>query len=201
MLKVGITGGIGTGKSFACNLFKLLRIPVYDADEKAKWLCENNPVLIQNIKKLLGDEAYTQQGKYNRAFVSKSIFANPDLKEKLEKLIHPAVLQDSELWFDKLKKGNKYPYAIKEAALLFESGSAHFLDKIIVVDAPVEIRMHRVQLRDNTSIENITARMKNQWPNEEKVKKADFIIFNDGIQAVIPQVVAIHKKLLALSQN
>jgi dephospho-CoA kinase len=201
MLRVGITGGIGTGKSFVCQLFKVVNIPVYDADAKAKWLCENNPVLIQKIKKLLGDGAYTQHGKYNKAFVAKTIFSNNLVKEKLEELIHPVVLQDGEQWFEKLAEANTYPYAIKEAALLFESGSYKYLDKIIVVDAPLEIRILRVQSRDKISREEIVARMQNQWQNEEKVKRADYLIHNDGVQAVIPQVLSIHKKLLVVNRD
>lgn len=201
MLKVGITGGIGTGKSTVCQLFKILNIPIYDADTRAKWLCENNAELVEKIKKLIGVGAYTQDGKYNKAFVAKSIFSNPVLKEKLEKLIHPKVLQDGEEWFETLKIKKKYPYAIKEAALLFETGSAKYLDKIIVVDAPIRIRIQRMLIRGDSTLDEINSRIKNQWPNEEKARLADFVIKNDGLHALIPQVLKIHEKLKVLNQK
>ena len=201
MLKVGITGGMGTGKTFVSQLFKLLNIPIYDSDSRAKWLCDHDQVVVSSIKNLLGADAYTREGNYNKPFVAKLIFNNPALKIKLEQIIHPAVQADSEKWFSDLISTRLYPYAIKEAALLFESGSSKYLDKIIVVDAPLSKRIQRIQIRDNKSKEEIATRINNQWPNEEKVKLADFIIMNDEIHPVIPQVLAIHKKLVALNQE
>lgn len=201
MLKVGITVGMGTGKTFVSQLFRLLNIPIYDSDSRAKWLCEHDDMLVASIKNLLGTDAYTKAGNYNKPFVAKQIFNNPDLKIKLEQIIHPAVQADCEKWFSDLASTRLYPYALKEAALLFESGSSKYLDKIVVVDAPLSVRIQRIQNRDHTSTAEIVSRINNQWANEDKVKLADFIINNDEIHPVIPQVLVIHKKLVALNQE
>lgn len=195
MLKVGITGGIGTGKSFVADIFSILGIPVYEADRRAKELTEENPRLKKQIVDLLGAQAYTPEGKYNRMYISQLIFKDAELKRALEALIHPEVLNDGKDWF-KRQEEQGYPYCLKEAALLYESGSDRELDKIIVVDAPLELRIRRLIKRDRLSEEEIMSRVGQQWAQEIKKEKADFIIINDGMHPVIPQVLGIHHQLV-----
>lgn len=195
MLKVGITGGIGTGKSFVAKLFGILGVPVYEADRRAKDLTEENPRLKKQIVDLLGTPAYTPEGKYNRIYVSQLIFKDAELKRDLEALIHPEVLADGKAWFKQQEKLG-HPYCLKEAALLYESGSDRELDKIIVVDAPLEVRIRRLIKRDGHSEEEIMSRVRQQWDQEIKKERADFIIINDGLHPVIPQVLGIHHQMV-----
>ena len=195
MLKVGITGGIGTGKSFVADIFSILGIPVYAADRRAKEITEENPRLKKQIVDLLGTQAYTPEGKYNRIYISQLIFKDAELKRALEALIHPEVLTDGKAWF-KRQEELGYPYCLKEAALLYESGSDLELDIIIVVDAPIELRIRRLIKRDRLSEEEIMRRVGQQWAQEIKKEKADFIIINDGMHPVIPQVLGIHHQLV-----
>ena len=195
MLKAGITGGIGTGKSYVCAIFKALGVPVYDADLRAKQLVDESKSIKQKITEVFGTGAFSSDGEYERKFISRKIFENPDLKIALENIIHPAVREDSLRWFADLEK-KQHPYALKEAALLFESGSHTELDKIIVVDAPLELRIRRILKRDGLSEQETLARIGNQWPQETKLRQADFIIQNDGTSPLIPKVWAIHHQLL-----
>jgi len=195
MLRVGITGGIGTGKSLVCTIFKLLGIPIYDADLRAKQLVDESSSIKARIINVFGTAAFSESGQYNRKFISSRIFEHPELKTELENIIHPAVIQDSEDWFTS-QESNKIPYALKEAALLFESGSYRELNKIIVVDAPLDLRIKRILLRDGLPEKEIRLRIDSQWPQEVKIAKADFVIYNDGKSALIPRVWAIHHRLL-----
>ena len=195
MIRVGITGGIGTGKTFICTIFRFLGIPVYDADLRAKQLVEESAQVKQEIINLVGSDAFTDQGQYNRKLISSKIFQQPVLKQALEQIIHPAVRKDSLRWF-KHYENLHLAYGLKEAALLFESGSDVDLDQVIVVDAPLELRIQRLMQRDGWSEDEIKSRMTNQWPQEEKLRRADFIILNDGKSPVIPKVWAIHHQLL-----
>ncbi len=202
MLKIGITGGIGTGKSFVCEIFKLMNIPIYDADSQAKRLVTENIEIKAEIVKLLGAEAYDKFGVYNRIYVANTIFENESLKNELNKIIHPAVQEDANGWFAKILKSQPHlPYAIKEAAILFESNSHPGLDKIIVVDAPLSLRIQRIQKRDQINKGQILARMKNQWPNEKKIAMADFVIYNDGQAGLIKQIEKVHHELIKLTSS
>ena len=193
MIRVGVTGNIGSGKSTVCKLFSVLGIPVYHADERAKWLLENNNAIVNAVKILLGNEAYNTNGKLNRPWIASKVFANPGLLQQYNDIIHPAVLRDSENWMNAQRN---VPYTIKEAALFIESGSYKQLDFIICVTAPESIRLQRIVKRDQASVDSIKARMASQMPEEEKVKKAHAVIVNDGKQEIIPQVWAIHHQLL-----
>ena len=197
MLHVGITGGIGSGKTTVCKIFEILGIPVYYADERAKWLMEHQKPLAEGILALLGQEAYTGEGKLNRAWISGKVFGNPELLNQLNALVHPAVAQDGLDWQN---RQTGCPYTLREAALLFESGSYLFLDKTIVVTAPLELRIRRVMDRDSVSMPAVQERIDRQMPEEEKVKKADYIIYNDGEKLLIPQVMAIHYALAQEAQ-
>jgi dephospho-CoA kinase len=195
-LRIGITGGIGSGKSTVCSLFETLDVPVYNADVRAKILMSSHPGLVDRIKSLLGEEAYLPDGTINRPYISGLVFRNKDKLAALNAIVHPAVFEDFERW----QSGqSKVPYTLKESALLFESGSHKGLHKIIIVTAPLELRIQRVMARDNTSREAVLARMENQWLESDKIKAADFIIRNDGIQPLIPQVLQLHRELLAIA--
>jgi len=195
MLKVGITGGIGVGKSLVCKIFATLGVPIYDADSRAKWLMKNDAMLVQAIKNRFGNEAYLVTNELNRAFLSKLILENSETAHLLEGLVHPAVGRDYENWLQVQKSTT--PYVLKEAALLYEAGSYKELDKIIVVTADVPTRIARVLQRDGHRTEaDIKAIIAKQLPDAEKIKKADFVIVNDGTQFLIKQVLAIHEVCL-----
>lgn len=198
MLHVGITGGIGSGKTTVCKIFETLGIPVYYADTRAKWLMAHNPELIEGIKSLLGKEAFSPEGKLNRGWIAAKVLANPEMLTKLNGIVHPAVAADGLKW-QTAQSG--VPYTLKEAALLFESGNARFLDKIIVVTAPLEVRISRVMARDMASRETVLGWISKQMPEDEKVARADYVIQNDGNHTLIPQVMEIHRVLTTISTS
>lgn len=193
MLKVGITGGIGSGKTTVCKIFEQLDIPIYYADDRAKVLMVEDTQLVKEIKALLGTEAYTEDGQLNRAYVADIVFQNPDKLSQLNALVHPAVAKDGEDW---QKKQQNTPYTLKEAALLYEAGSYRALDKMICVVAPQELRIERVMKRDQVDRAAVQARMDKQWPQAKKARLSDFLIYNDGNQSLILQVMRIHHRLL-----
>ncbi len=197
MWKVGITGGIGSGKSTVCKVFEWLGIPVYYADERAKWLMSHDPELRRNVIALLGEEAYSADGNLNRAYIASKIFHNEDALRALNGLVHPAVHRDGETWH----LTQDAPYTLREAALLYESGGYRLMDKMIVVTAPVELRIQRVMKRDGVEKDAVQARIAKQWPEEEKAALADFVICNDGRQLVLPQILQIHKSIVALGNK
>ncbi len=195
-LKIGITGGIGSGKTTVCKIFETLDIPIYYADDRAKMLMTTDKNLVEDIKKLFGEEAYLPDGSLNRKLISEKAFSNPLILNELNALVHPVVLSDGEAWH---KAQTQAPYTLKEAAILFESGSYKYVDKIITVFAPQNVRLERVILRGGGTLSraDVEARMAKQMSEEEKMQRADFIIYNDGSQLLLPQVMAIHKKLIS----
>jgi dephospho-CoA kinase len=198
MLKVGITGGIGSGKTTVCQIFEKLGVPVYYADQRAKELMQDDKELIADIKKEFGEKVYDEEGNLQRGLLAEIVFTNEEKLLKLNSLVHPAVFRDNQSWNEVLaKKG--FPYTLKEAALLVETGSYLTLDKMIVVSAPEEDRIKRVMERDHTLREQVLSRMKAQMPEEQKVKYADYIIFNDLIMELVPQVTKIHIDLMNLN--
>ena len=195
MLRIGITGGIGSGKTTVCKIFETLQIPVYYADDRAKWLMVNSPTLQNGIRQLFGKKAFGEDGSLNRAHISSIAFKDTAKLQKLNALVHPAVFVDGENWQqEQLALG--VPYTIKEAALIYESGSHQTLDKVIVVTAPEELRIDRVMKRDGLPAEAIRDRIARQMPEEDKVARADYVIHNDGEQSLIKQVLAIHHQLI-----
>ncbi len=192
MLKIGLTGGIGSGKTTVAKIFELLGINVYYADIRAKKLL-NSFELRPKITKIFGD--IYKNGLLDKKKLAEIVFNDKNKLQQLNKIVHPAVERDFELWC-KNKIANHY--IIKEAAILFESGSHKYLDKIIMVFAPEDVRINRVCKRDNTTREKVIARIKNQWSDEEKIKLSDFVIKNYGNNLVIPQVLAIDKALRSL---
>ncbi len=191
MLKVGITGGIGSGKTTVCRIFEMLNVPIYYADDRAKWLMQYDPDLKKNITGILGEAAYLSDGKLNRAHIGNLVFNDKSLLAQLNKLVHPAVFLDGENWFKKQTS----PYAIKEAALFYETGSYSQMDQMIVVTADREERIRRVRLRDGLEREAVEARMDKQLPEKEKIEKADFVIYNNGQELLIPKVLQIDRAL------
>lgn len=191
-LWVGITGGIGSGKSTVCRIFKLLGIPVYSSDDRAKWLMANDPSLKSEISSAFGSESYLPDGSVNRAFLAEKVFSDPEKVKQINELVHPAVGKDFRSW----AQNQKSPYLLKEAALLFETGATKELDKVINVSSPLKIRMARVLMRDPHRDEaQVNQIINQQMPDEEKNKLADFIIKNTDNNLLIPQILDIHKKL------
>jgi dephospho-CoA kinase len=190
---IGITGGIGSGKSTVAKIFNILGIPIYSADDRAKWLMANDADLKEQIISNFGKESYFEDGSLNRSYLAAQVFNDEEKVSMINSLVHPAVKKDFEKWV--LKQNS--PYVLKEAALLFESGSYQDLDKIINVSAPLKIRINRVMLRDPQRSENqINDIINKQLPDEEKNLKADFVIKNSDNRLLIPQVMQIHQLLL-----
>lgn len=186
---IGITGGIGSGKSTVARIFGLLGIPVYSADDAAKEIMVKDQLLIEQIKDHFGAEAYLPDGSLNRKFISDIVFSDKSQLEKLNSIVHPATIRDSEAWAQRQKS----PYVIKEAALMFETESFHHVDKVIGVYAPESLRILRVMKRDGVSRNEVLARMHKQIDDRIKMKLSDHVIYNDEQQMVIPQVLALHR--------
>ena len=192
---VGLTGGIGSGKTTIANLFALhFSIPIYIADTKAKELVANNKQLQQEIVALLGEEAFVE-GRYNTSFVAQEVFSNKEKLDKLNAIIHPYVQQDFLQW----KQSQQAPYVIKEAAILFESGSYRDCDFIIMVTAPLEERIERVMLRDKIDRETVEKRIKNQWNDEKKIELSTFVIENREIDKNLDKIGIIHSKIVKMT--
>ena len=194
MIKVGLTGGIGSGKSMVAAIFKTLGIPVFDADAEAKKLMESNSALQSAIQLTFGAESYTE-GKLNRQYLAKIVFNNAFQLEKLNALVHPIVIEAADSWASKQKSA----YVIKEAALMFESGSAANLDFVIGVFAPQHLRIKRVMDRDGLSRLEVLSRMDKQISDSIKMKLYDFVLINDEQQLLLPQVIELHEKLEGIS--
>ncbi len=192
---VGLTGGIGSGKTTIANLFALhFSIPIYIADTKAKELVANNKQLQQEIVALLGEEAFVE-GRYNTSFVAQEVFSNKKKLDKLNAIIHPYVQQDFLQW----KQSQQAPYVIKEAAILFESGSYRDCDFIIMVTAPLEERIKRVMLRDKIDRETVEKRIKNQWNDEKKIELSTFVIEYREIDKNLDKIEIIHSKIVKMT--
>ena len=191
MYKVGLTGGIGSGKTTVAKIFQLLGVPVFDADREAKILMNTNPLIKSAIVDVFGKDAYTAEG-LNRSFISNIVFNDQDKLSALNNIVHPYTIHASNEWAQQ----QNCKYVIKEAALLFESGSNKELDCIIVVVAPKEVRIRRVILRDKTSAQEIELRMAKQQDEELTKQLSNYIIINDDEHLVIPQVLELHQILL-----
>jgi dephospho-CoA kinase len=195
-LRVGLTGGLGSGKTTVAKIFEMLGIPVYYADEEAKKILTRNSRLKQKIIEHFGNESYTGN-ELNRPFLASIVFNNKEKLDLLNSLVHPITIEDGIHWMKK----QRTPFAIKEAALIFEGGVASYLDYVIGVYAPLPLRIQRAMKRDNLTREQVLARMNKQMDENIKMRLCDFIIFNDGQQLVIPQVIQLNQKLLELSMK
>jgi dephospho-CoA kinase len=193
MYRVGLTGGIGSGKSTIAAIFEVLDIPVSYADREAKRVMNEDPELRKEIIFHFGPEAYAG-GVLNRKYLAGQVFTDPAKLELLNSLVHPATIREGQKWMQGL--GDRFPYAIREAAIIFETSAAAHLDFIIGVYAPVALRIHRTMQRDKITREEVLQRMKNQIDEEIKMRLCDAVIINDDQHAVLPQVLELHKRLL-----
>ena len=193
MLKVGVTGGIGSGKSVVCNVFKALGVPVFNADEAARFLMESDAVLVQQIKGLLGEQVY-KAGKLDAKAVSNFVFKNPQKLNELNAIVHPATL----LYANKWQNEQTAPYTIKEAALFFEAGTNQEMDIMIGVSAPKALRIERAMKRSNLTYKAVEERMSRQMDDAQKMKLCNYIIVNDNVLAIIPQVLKLHQQWMEI---
>ena len=195
MLKIGITGGIGTGKTTVCRVFESLGVPIFDADSTAKSIMNTDSDLIRGIKESFGEQAYLASGKLDRKYLSERIFNDQDALTTLNALVHPAAIQAFVDWA--LQQDT--PYVMKEAAILFESGSFRNCDFTILVTADEPLRIARVMNRDAVDEQSVRQRMSKQMPEEEKMKLADFVINNNETEALLPQVLKLHEHFLTIA--
>jgi dephospho-CoA kinase len=195
MLKIGITGGIGSGKTTVAKVFEILGIPVFYADQAAKLLMHTDELLIDAIKEAFGDETYSN-GELNRSYLAAIVFNDEQKLLALNELVHPAVFKSFGNW---VAAQQDVPYVLKEAALLFESGSYKLCDKSILVVSPQQLKIQRVMERDMITEEHVLARMGNQFTEDQAKLLADFIIINDETQLLIPQVLHLHEEFLSLA--
>jgi dephospho-CoA kinase len=199
---IGLTGGIGSGKSTIAKVFENLGVPIFDADASAKHIMNTSSAIKEKLIETFGPEVYTMQNNHqgevessslNRSFLSKIVFADPTKLELLNAIVHPITIKAAMDW----AAAQTAPYVIKEAALFFESGSSLGTYKIIGVNAPKAVRIHRVMKRDNCTKEEVEKRMANQIEESLKMKLCDWVIINDDQQLVLPQVVALHQQILS----
>ena len=195
MLRIGLTGGLGSGKSTVAHIFEVLGIPVYYADDASKRLMNDDAKVKEAVQNMFGKEAYTEE-KLDRKYLAEIVFKDENKLALLNSIVHPATLQDAAEWMNK----QTAPYAIKEAALIFESGSHTSLDYVIGVKAPLELRLQRALKRDNITKDEAMQRVNKQMDEEEKIGLCNFIITNDEKQMVIPQVLSLHQKILQLAK-
>ena len=190
-VKVGITGGIGSGKSTVCKVFKLLGVPVFEADSVAKHLLNTNNKIRAGLIHLFGPEIYMEDGTVDRKKLAGIIFNDDIQLEKMNRLVHPVVREEFYNWIEK----QDFPYIIHEAAILFESGFYKIMDYTILISAPENQKIERVIKRDGVSKELVIERMKKQWPDEKKRKLASLELKNDNKHLLIPEIIEIDKKL------
>jgi len=199
MLKIGITGGIGSGKTTVCKIFETLGIPVFYADTSAKEIMVTDVDLVNGIKNTFGEDSYGIDGILNNKYLADLVFNNPVELEKLNALVHPAVFRGFDRWLSNISAN--VPYILKEAALLFESGSYKNCDYSILVTAPFQTKLNRVMKRDGVNEEQVRIRMDKQLNDEEKAKLANFFIRNEETQSIVLQVYDLHKQYLKISND
>lgn len=181
---VGLTGGIGSGKSTVAELLQVYGVPVYDSDSRSKWLCQTDSELIEGLKQLFGNNVYHTDGSLNRPFMSQAIFNDKALLQASNNLIHPVVSKDFSEWVHH----QKAPFVVQETAILFEAGLEKRYDAIICVTAPEALRMERICSRSSLKPEEVLARMSNQLTEEERIRRSDFVLINDDTTPLIPQL-------------
>jgi len=195
MLKVGLTGGMGSGKSTVAQIFEVMGVPVYYADAEAKKIMSSHPKLTQEIKQLFGQDAYTN-GQLNRSLIAEKVFKQKDLLNQLNALVHPYTIAHAKEWMNQ----QTAPYAIKEAALIFESAIQGEFDVIIGVSAPHALRVQRTMKRDGIGYDQVMDRLQHQIDEEIKLRLCDEIIINDEQKMLVPQVLALHEKFSTSSK-
>jgi len=194
MLKIGITGGIGSGKTTVCRIFETLGIPVFYADTVAKQIMVTDPILVAGVKQAFGEDSYLADGTLNNKHIAGIVFNNALELEQLNSLVHPAVFRAFDSWIEQVP--DTVPYTLKEAALLFESDSYKMCDQTVLVIAPLETRLQRVMVRDGVSEAQVRARMDKQLSDEQKMKLADHLIYNNETDSLIAQVLKLHQQFL-----
>jgi dephospho-CoA kinase len=192
MFQVGVTGGIGSGKTLVCSVLEKLGVPVYRADQKARKLMGEDPELKGRIVEFFGEEAYLG-GALNRSYLAERVFGNGEMLNKLNALVHPAVRKDYERW---LTEQTDAPYVVEEAAILFESGASRWMDLVVMVYAPEVLRIARVMKRDGVNEETVRRRMAHQMAEEEKRARSDLVIINDENGRLLPQILEVHQHIL-----
>ncbi len=191
---VGVTGGIGVGKSFCAAIFQWLGVPIYNSDIEAKKIMVEDAEVKEGIIKLCGKNSYTSSGQLNREHIASIVFADNLKLAQINAIVHPAVGSHFRKWSSEQVNAS---YVMQESALIFETGSYKSFDQVVVVDAPLEVRILRTTSRDNISREQVEARISKQFDQTEKVKLADFVIHNDGVQMIIPQILRVHSELMS----
>jgi dephospho-CoA kinase len=193
-MEIGITGGIGSGKTSVCRVFSVLGVPVFSADEKAREIMNTNREIIEQVRKITGKNVYSS-GSLDRKELAGLIFKDKRLLREINRLVHPVVFSNYKTWV----KTTAAPYVLLEAAILFESKASNLVDKIITVVAPVEERIERVVQRNQLTREEVLDRIKNQMRDEEKIKHSDWVIFNSENEMIIPSVLKIHEEIMSLT--
>jgi dephospho-CoA kinase len=196
MFQVGLTGGIGSGKTLVSSVLKKLGVPVYDADSQARRIMNEDSRLRQGIVGLFGEEAYLD-GSLNRSYLAGRVFGNTQMLSSLNNLVHPAVRKDYSNWLSR----QTAPYVVEEAAILFESGANRMMDMTILVYAPVDVRINRVMKRDGIGEDQVRERMKHQLDEEEKRRLSDKVITNDEREMLLPQIIAVHQEIMEQVRN
>lgn len=191
MKVIGLTGGIGAGKSIVAKVFEQLKIPVYNSDLAAKQLMVTDPELVSSIKGAFGEESYID-GQLNAPYIAQIVFNDKEKLEQLNQLVHPAVGKDFKSWCEQKSS----PYVLKEAAIIYENNLDKDMDGVVVVSAPESVRIERVMKRDGVDVEAVKARMSKQMPQKDKDERADYLIINDGESSLIHQVLDVHEKII-----
>jgi dephospho-CoA kinase len=197
MLKVGLTGNIGSGKSLVSEIFSIYGVPVYHADKESKKFLDD-PTVKGKILRLFGEEVISGSGEIDRSALAAVVFSDQKALTELDSILHPMVIDDFTHWCGTFRE---YPYIIQEAAIIIESGVAGLFDKIIHVSCPKEIAIERVMKRDGIDGNSVLQRMRFQMEDAEKARHSDFVINNDGSEMIIPQVISIHQQLSEISAN
>lgn len=195
MLKVGITGGIASGKTAVCQIFEILGIPVYYADNRAKLLINESEEIRQEIIQLLGPESYRPDGSYDTRFVAGIVFSDPSKLKSLNEIVHPRVKTDYAIWHEV----QEAPFTLHESALIIEGGFYKLMDKLIVVTAPEELRIKRIIHRDGVSESIAVSKIKSQMPEIEKIKYADYLINNNEQNSIVEQSLTLYEKIISIN--
>lgn len=198
MIKIGLTGGIGSGKTTVSRVLELLDVPVYSADERGRWISDHDPAVIRQTKTVFGDQAYAADGTMNREYIAEKVFSDRELLQRLNGIVHPAIRRDYRLW---LESHPEAPYTVMESAILFESGFDREVDRVVVVTAPEEVRLARTMHRDGADEKAVRARIAAQMDESQRVQKADFVLNANETELLIPQIMELHQKINLLASE